>query len=353
MNNFIVYTTEDNLIRLCSNKENSWLKIINKTGEVVISPNAGKEYWDMNNPLLQALHRGGINIITSPEDKDFIHKIVTTDSSVVMEDPCAAYLLEIDPSKAKEIQTKYGVICQSINDENNVLVKKGWRVDTSDPTTKKTWDYFFSGHNCPLNSLIIVDRYFFSSEQGETINDSLHNLKQILNALLPLKSPDNVIQVIIIFDFSTFRHNRDKKEDGSDYTFKSLAEKINKLKRAMRDYAYSLELLSVNSNCYNYSDTHNRRIIANYSLTIALHKLKAFNQKGESLCSQDITFRRLFEAGIEEGDKSTTPFFTQKNIIDQLIESVRKSKNSMQYAINGKVASIGNFEIQNRLLKKI
>lgn len=192
----------------------------------------------------------------------------------------------------------------------------------------------------------------FSSEVGESIDDSLFNLEQILDNLLPVRCADNIMQVTLIFDFSTFKHERDKKGDGSNYTFKSLAERVNKVKRNVRTYVYTLELLSINSDCYRYEDTHDRRIIANLNITEALHKLKAFTSDKRSLCGQNITFKRLFEEGLEYGDKSTLPAFVQNAILDSIIDSIKISKSTMEYACNGQVAAIGSFEIQNRLLQE-
>lgn len=343
---FVVYTTEDNLIRLCSEKENSWYKIIMKIKEVVVSTNNG-DNWDTTNQLLQTLHRAGVSICTG--DNDFINQIATNHPEYVLDDPCAAYLLDIDAEKAGKIQTKYGVICQPQTDNSNILVQKGWDIDTAVcASEQKSWKSFFAGHNCPLNSLVIIDRYFFSSDSGENIDCSLHNLRYILDALLPAHCPDNVIQVSIVFDFKTFNHNI----DGRDYTIRDLAEDVNRVKRKVgREYAYTLELLSIDSDCFNYKDTHNRRIIANFSITYALHKLKAFYEDNKSLSDQNIIFNRLFDKGLDEGDKSTIPAATQKDILNKIKDIIDTSKSTIEYACNGRVCAVNSFDIQNRLLK--
>lgn len=345
---FVVYTTESNLNRICAEKDNSWHKIIRKVKEVVISSTTG-DTWETGSEMLQNLHKAGVKIFV---DNEFITQIKTTNPENVLEDPCAAFLLDIDKPTADKIQQKYGVICQPQGDDTNILVQKGWSINTADPSKEKSWKFFFSDHKCPLNSVVIIDRYFFSSEVGESLNDSLFNLQEILDNLLPKSSPDDIIQVTLIFDYSTFKHDRDKKDDGSDYTFKSLAERVNKVKRNIREYAYTLELLSINSNCYKYEDTHDRRIIANINITDAAHKLKTYTRDYNILCSQNITFKRLFEEGIEYGDKSTAPAFVQNNILESIINSIKTSKNTMEYACNGQVSAHGTFDIQNRLLQE-
>lgn len=342
---FVVYTTKDNLIRLCSENESSWYKIIMRVKKVVLSE---EEDW-RDNPLLLKMHQSGVDFLTV--EQSVINDIITNHPEYVLDDPCSAYLLDIDAEKAKTIQSKYGVICQSQVDCSNVLVKKGWRLDTSDENKEQTWLSFFSGHECPLNTIIIVDRYFFSSEENESIEDSFHNLRQIMDALLPIKSPSEVLQVCIVFDFSKLK-KKDKRENGDEYTFKSLAEKVNKIKRNLRDYSFIIEMISVDSNCKDYSETHDRRILTNFSVTSATHKLKAFSQNQESLCSQEITFRRLFEEGIEIGDKSTMPSFTQKKTVEQIKKIIENKNNRtlIDYACNGQVAKRGEFEIKNRML---
>lgn len=337
---FIVYTTEDNLSRLCSEENNSWYKIIMKMKEVVISTNSPDEIWDKNNPYLAALHRAGVWI---EPNNTFIEQIKTTSPDNVLEYPCGAYLLNIDEKQASDIQNKYGVICQPLTSSKNILISTGLSIDTGEDKTHD-WEYIFENYNCPLNSIVIVDRYFFSSETGESVNDSFYNLKQILNALLPQHSKDNILQVSLIFDFTTV-----KEKD--NITFKGLAEKVNKIKRSVRDYAYDLELISMDSNCYLYEETHDRRIIANFSITEATHKLKAFNESG-ILCNQTITFKRLFEVGLD--DRSTTPEFSQRKCLEKMKEALNKESNKslMKYACNGQESKVGIFTIKNRLLQK-
>lgn len=337
---FIVYTTEDNLSRLCSEESNSWYKIIMKIKEVVISTNSPDENWDATNPYLAALHRAGVKI---DSENAFIEEIKTTSPASVLDDPCGAYLLDIDEKQALDIQNKYGVICQPLTSSKNILITKGWTINTEEDRPHN-WEYFFENHNCPLNSIVIVDRYFFSSEAGESVDDSFLNLRQILNALLPQHSKDNILQVSLIFDYTTVKER-------DNITFKGLAEKVNKIKRSVRDYAYDLELISMDSNCYLYEETHDRRIIANFSITEATHKLKAFKESG-ILCNQKITFERLFEAGLD--DKSTTPEFSQKKCLEKMIEALNKESNKslMKYACNGQESKVGVFTIKNRLLKK-
>lgn len=338
---FIVYTTEDNLSRLCSEEDNSWYKIIMKIQEVVISTNSPDEIWDASNPYLAALHRAGVKI---DSENAFIEQIKTTSPNNVLEDPCGAYLLDIDEKQALDIQTKYGVICQPLASSKNILITKGWTINTADDKPHN-WEYIFENQNCPINSVVIVDRYFFSSEVGESISDSLLNLRQILNALLPQHSKDNILQVSLIFDYTTVREK-------DDITFKGLAEKVNKIKRSVRDYAYDLELISMDANCYLYEETHDRRIIANFSITEATHKLKAFQENNGVSCNQQIIFKRLFEEGLD--DKSSVPALSHKKSLEKLTEAVNKESNKslIDYACNGQETKRGLFNVKNRMLQK-
>lgn len=343
---FTIYTTKDNLFRLCSEKENSWYKVIMKMKKVVVCMD-NDENWNPTNPILQNLHKAQVNC---SKNNDFINQIVTTNPEKVLDDPSAAYLLDITNDKAKSIQSKYGVICQTKDNDNNILIKKGWTIHTEDPSKTQSWNFFFHDYDCPTNSIVIIDRYFFSSEVGESLDDSLYNLEQILDSLLPKESPQNIQQVIIIFDFKTFNLAKDKRENGSDYTFRALAEKINRIKPKVRKYSFDLELLSINPDCHRYEDTHDRRIISNFSIIEAMHKLKVFKTNNTITCGQSLTFKRLFEEGLDIGAKSTLPAFLKKNTIKQIQDSIKISRKTMLYACNGHVVEDGNFEIRNRLL---
>ena len=331
---FSLYTTEDKLTELCLEGE-EWYDIIRNQPSILICNDSENDEWDLSNPTLMSLHRSG----TSIEVDNELCEEIKEDKSKVLELINPAYILDYTEEEAKAIENKYGVIFLSTaNTPRPVFAKRGWDIDTSDINKPNTWEFFLQSNKVIFNSLIIVDRYFFSSQTGESLEDSLFNLRAILNALLP-KNNMYKFTVSIIFD-----------ETKSDYAMPELATKVNKVKKSIIGRTpFSMELISIDSNCYRYEDTHDRFIISNYFVISATHKIKAFTANKESLCDQKLYFDYLFSKGIEEGDISSTPEISQDRILKALCDSIHTSKTQISHALNGQVSRKGNFSLENSL----
>lgn len=330
---FTLYTTEDKLTELCLDGE-EWFNIIRNQPTIYVCNESDNDEWDVTNATLMALHRSG----TSIEVNNELLEEIKEDNSKVLKLGNPAYILDFKAEEAKSIEEKYSVIfLPTSNTPKPVLAKRGWDIDTADNSKPNTWEFFFKGNKVNFNSLVIVDRYFFSSEPGETFEDSLFNLKMILNALLP----ENVHKFVvsIIFD-----------ESKSDYAMQELATKVNKVKKKIIGKTpFTLELISIDSNCYMYKETHDRFLISNYFVINASHKIKAFNAQQKSLCAQKLTFDYLYSKGIEEDDISSTPEVSQDRVLKALCDTFHTSKSEIQYAANGQVNKKGVFTIQNDL----
>lgn len=340
-----LFTTEENLSNLCTVE--GWHKVIKRQGLVVVTNNSEDEQWDETDPVLRNLHLEGVDIyVENSTTEDLKNK-----PSKVLDEINPVYILDIDEKTANDIETKYGVICKHLSKQDDIaLISRGWELDTSDEDKPKHWKFFLEGIETGVNNILIVDRYFFTPERNkddssldETIEDSIHNLRNILLHLIPQKTPEGMMQVTVVFDASTV-------ED--EYTFSELATKVNKMKKSMIDFHFDLELISINGNCYRYKDTHDRALIANYYVVKATHKLKAFRGENTSLCDQNLFFDYLYSKGFEKNDKSSFPEVTQDRIINAIKESIRTSKNEIEYALNGQTSKRGNFEVKNRLLQE-
>lgn len=331
---FTLYTTEDKLTELCL-EGTEWYNIIKNQRTIYVCNDSEDEVWDSTNPLLVALHRSGTSIQV---DNELLEEI-KEDNSNVLELTNPAYILDFKEDEARAIEEKYGVIfLPTENTPKPLLAKRGWDIDTDDESKPNTWEYFLKNNKIKFNSLVIVDRYFFSSQEGETFEDSLFNLRAILNVLLPAKTMHK-FTVSIVFD-----------ESKSDLKMQELATKVNKVKRSIVGKTpFTLELISIDSNCYKYEDTHDRFIISNYFVINATHKIKAFNAQGESLCGQKIYFEYLFGKGIEEDDISSTPEVSQDRVLKAVCESLHTSKNEIEYSMNGQKSKKGNFTVVNDL----
>ena len=327
---FTLYTTEDKLTELCLEGE-EWFDIIRKQKTIYICNDSDNKEWDVTNATLVALHR-----FTHIEVDNELLEDIKEDNSKVLELVNPAYILDFKAEEAKSIEEKYGVIfLPTSNTPRPVLAKRGWDIDTTDENKPNTWDYFLDGNRVKFNSLVIVDRYFFS----KSIEDSLFNLRNILIKLLP--NTMHKFTVSIVFDKS-------QVDDG--ISMQNLATKVNKLKKGiLGKTSFDIELISIDSDCYKYSETHDRFIISNYFVINATHQIKAFNEKKEALCAQSLKFDYLYSKGIEDGDISSTPEVSQDRVLKALCEALHTSKSIIQYAINGQMSKKGEFRPLNIL----
>ena len=346
-----IFTTKDNLESICLDEgKRPWLDMIIKLKEVFVNDDdIFSEDVDPEDDPFYTLD--GMQVEINSSKKDYINEI-PSNPVLVLQQPSGIFLLDISSEKASQIQKDYGVICNSVAESNNIaLTEPGWDVDTSDESKEKSWKFFLSDIHTPLNAIVIVDRYFFSSEKNKTnvslnesINDSYSNIKQILEALLPPKAKDEVINVAIVYDHDTM-HSSEALD------FKDLMTAVNKIKKSIvRSYAFTFELISLTSDCYQYKETHDRFIISNYFIVNATHKIKAYRTGNISLENQILHFNYLFSKGIKPNDKSSLPMATQDRVLNAIRESLSTSKNIIRHGYNGQTSKIGNFSIINRLL---
>lgn len=258
---FTLYTTEDKLTELCL-EGGTWYDIIRNQRTIYVCNDSDEEEWDISNEILMNLYRGGVEIEVDNEFAEDIKK----DTKNVLELVNPAYILDYSEHEATEISRKYGVIfLPTQNTPEPAIAETGWTLDTSDDSKEQSWDFFLSGIKTKYNSLVIIDRYFFSSEYGESLEDSKFNLRSILNILLP-KEQMHKFTVSIIFDITK-----------ADKEMQELATEVNKIKKTLVGHtSFDMELISIDSNCYNYDKTHDRFIVSNYFVIDAAHKIKAF-----------------------------------------------------------------------------
>ncbi len=331
---FTLYTTEDKLTELCL-EGGTWYDIIRNQRTIYVCNDFEEDEWDKTNVVLANLHRGGVEIDVDNELADDIKN----DNSNVLELANPAYIMDYPEHKANEISKKYGVIfLPTDNTPEPALAENGWTLDTSDESKEKSWEYFLDGIKTRFNSLGIVDRYFFSSEYGETIEDSMFNLRSILNMLLP-KEQMHRFTVSIIFDGTK-----------ADLDMQDLATKVNKIKKTLiARTSFDMELISIDSNCYNYDKTHDRFIVSNYFVIDAAHKIKAFTIDKTALTEQNIHFKYLYSEGIKESDKSSKPEVSQNRILKAICDALHSSKTEMLHAANGQMSPKGQFKPKNEM----
>lgn len=331
---FTFYTTEDKLTELCL-EGGTWYDIIRNQRTIYVCNDSDEEEWDISNEILLNLYRGGVEIEVDNEVAEDIKK----DTKNVLELVNPAYILDYSEQEATEISRKYGAIfLPTQNTPEPAIAETGWTLDTSDDSKEQSWDFFLSGIKTKYNSLVIIDRYFFSSEYGESLEDSKFNLRSILNILLP-KEQMHKFTVSIIFDITK-----------ADKEMQELATEVNKIKKTLVGHtSFDMELISIDSNCYNYDKTHDRFIVSNYFVIDAAHKIKAFRTDKTVLTEQNIHFKYLYSEGIRENDKSSKPEVSQDRILKAVCDAMHTSKREMLHAANGQMSQKGDFQPKNEM----
>lgn len=331
---FTLYTTEDKLTELCL-EGGTWYDIIRNQKNIIVCNDSDEEEWDESNSVLMNLHRAEIEIEVDNELAEDIRE----DAKNVLELVDPAYILDYSEKEATEISKKYGVIfLPTQNTPEPAIAETGWTLDTSDDSKEQSWEYFLGGIKTKYNSLVIIDRYFFSSEYGESLEDSKFNLRSILNILLP-KEQMHKFTVSIIFDITK-----------ADKEMQELATEVNKIKKTLVGHtSFDMELISIDSNCYNYDKTHDRFIVSNYFVIDAAHKIKAFRTDKTVLTEQNIHFKYLYSEGIRENDKSSKPEVSQDRILKAICDAMHTSKREMLHAANGQMSLKGDFLPINKM----
>ncbi len=355
------FTTEENLTKILHARDNNvWKQILMQQEIIYISSKNGNGKWDMTNKTLLNFHRSGkvFQVYDS-----FFNDIKGSRPDKTTNLGMPIYLLDIKPEEAKNIRDKYGVCCYSIKYKGKpFVVEKGWEIDSDDddklPT--KNWNCFYDGLNTHSNSILIIDRYIFGSEWNkengepdEKFQDSLDNIQQILDNVLPNAIENDIVNVALVFSDENIFEKKGRRT--KRYHFPEIVSKVQTMKkRIVRPYNFDIELICINHGCAYYRDTHDRFVITNYAITEAAHKLKAFNSRNQVITAQKLGFDYSYSKGIISNDKSSVPAFTMTRVINAIKELLGTPTNAplIKHALNGVITPGGTISIRNRLLTK-
>ncbi len=278
---------------------------------------------------------GNLQLIqtTFKTDTEYINDIQSNNRRV-LENPNAVFLLDIETEKAEKIQKQYGVICQSIDSINDEILTRAYEYDLSKDQEGVDWSVYFNNTNqyLPSNALIICDRYMFSADSNSgpktaqrAVDLGLANVKCIMNSVLPKKHND-VYNILIVFD-STTLSNENQMFESIVADLKNFAKGYKR----SRHYKLKIDLISVDHDCANYSELHNRRIISNYFVVRADHRLRAFDQN-KSTTTQTIFFDALFSKIVDrEKPGQSSPIKSQVHTVHSLQELINIG-NCRKYA---------------------
>ena len=261
-----------------------WFRILSKQETIYyISSNGDDIFLDDDNPLMLFSQAMQLDY----ENASAYIKGVLTDNSRVLEQPCAAFLLDVDPQTAEKIQKDYGVLVQptqSLDTGVAGTLEIGEAYSFDNGESGCSWKYVLDGiKDVPSNSLFIIDRNLFAND-SQSRRNGIDNIQNILDSVLP-ETFAGVYQIAIVFDPGTLH---------KDCTYEYIATELNKLKKTLnKTYTISISVIGLNVASQYYADTHNRRILSNYYWVYADHKLCAF-VNNHSNASQYMTVNGLY-----------------------------------------------------------
>lgn len=359
---FKVFIDYDKMCDICLEQDNAdtWYKILCEQQSINVNHSVSDdEFYNENNPLF---------IFSQMNDVEFNNEAsymneVCEHNEKVLENPCSAFVLNIDTTKAKEITSRFGVLCQSVDEMSACPLTIGdVTITTIKPDSWRKRLPF--GKVLPSNSMVIVDRYLFGSENDETLQDSYDNVRDLMEAFMP-DSLDTTYHLCIIFDTNHIQ-DRDIKslldsdksknftEDEKKMAFGKISSKLNKIKNEfVKEHLYPvvLEVLSCDRRAGDaYQKTHDRKVISNYFYATATHKLKAFRNE-QPLVRQQIGLLSIYGKGIDD-TLSDVPQIAHSYDINDLRYLMREAKSHPKlhnYSVNGNT-NISLSEAKNRIL---
>lgn len=310
-------------------------------------------------PIPQLINDGSIHLMAKKEQIDEIK----SDYSKVLEDPSAIYFLDIDPSVASDIQSKYGVICKNENDiDDNELSDWGEAVCCNGELDHNWREFLYKIKKSPTNTIIVNDRYLFKYDERSVDGKrpGFDNILSILDAILPdTFDKQKKYHVLIVYSEKGDKNSLLCKIPFKDMA-KQLSEKINVLRKGK--YRIQVELLCVDFNYFGYDFTHNRRVITNYHIIRAEHKLTAF-KNNKSTCNQTLNWDSLFSKGLTKG--CDIPYKNLKILLSNIQDinnfgKANPENSTYKYGIDGACPKsekdkdkIIFSEIKNRLINKL
>ncbi|MBR1682015.1 MAG: hypothetical protein IJ767_05705 [Bacteroidaceae bacterium] len=249
----------------------------------------------------------------------------------LLQHPSSLYVLDVPILEAERLQKSYGVCC--VGGEHPSIATL---IDTNDEHTTNDGEPLGQGwatalqslRGVPSNALLLSDRYLFTNVSAGKGN-GIANVHAILDVLLPQRFLGEY-HVTIVFDVEKIH---------TTYTFNDIVARLERVKQSLhRDYPIMMEVLGISEDCPVYTKLHNRRIVSNYYIVKAEHRLAAFN--GNIATSQQtITPQVLFTVDSLNGH-STPPLKSIEQMTAALRSFSHWTRNLMDhsaycYAVNG------------------
>lgn len=358
--------------------DETWYEIIKRrnhvriSGEMPIDPK--KVIKDDPKDAWETLVRDSINIESNSK---FVHETMDL-PCLTLQHPNDIYIYPTSRQVAENIRQSYGTFVLSTSAKSSKNLKRHWAKESSAKSAyswKEFLDRFHVGEEIPSNSLIIIDRYLFSPNEGMDYRNGIRNLYAILDELLP-KTFSAEYQILMIFDdtkFATQNKEKQLKKEGRFKEFnegklKEVVKAIQHIKQRIRPYIPTIEILTINSEAGHeiYSETHDRRIISSYFSIKATRGFSAFlpeeSSKYEIIYTgpnyatwkQQLDFDSIY-ANIdnEDQDQTSLPIHSNENTISEIkkyISGLKGDEKGFKYIYNGNYRCHIS-ELRNRLLQ--
>lgn len=285
---FTIYSDKDIFENIISSPAAcpNWNKIINNHSIVCLNINQENLNIEINNPdssLFIFLQSNARNIEIVPLDTYF--QTIYADLETVVENPSAAYFLNLPEGDAKKLQDEKGVIinCSVIDDD---ILSKGVNLDwIANEEINDNWTNILNPfNNYPSNSLIINDRNLFTNEErvhGTSENIGIDNLIRILDNLLP-QNLNIDYHILIQSEQNTDSRNKAKCD--------LIANDLNVKIRNLRNYNFEIEILFYCRGTNHFDRTHNRRIYSNYNYGKSENNIASFKIRNANNTRNDDSF---------------------------------------------------------------
>lgn len=353
---FRIYSDKDIFDSIISSPDDypNWNKIIKDHSVVCLDINQADLDTEIATPdtfLFLFLQANARNIDIIPLDNYF--QTIYANLETVVENPSAAYFLNLTEAESKKLQDEAGVIinCGVIDDK--LIINGTYHEWLADEVIPNNWKYILTSFdNFPSNSMIINDRNLFTGIE-RTVNIGVNNILRFLDNILPNNLKTDY-HILIQSEQNSHPTNKQKCDD--------IALLLNTEIRNLRPYNFIIEIVFYNRGTMFFASTHNRKIISNYKIGKAEYSFAAFKIRDSDTSKNDDSFNlTTFFDKINSSESCSANLKAHENAAIKYTEiavncinkinQIGPNDNVYRYYLNGVEVTQGQSTvINNRLL---
>lgn len=358
---FRIYSDKDIFDSIISSPDDypNWNKIIKDHSVICLDINQADLDTEIATPdtfIFLFLQANARNIDIIPLDNYF--QTIYANLETVVENPSAAYFLNLPEVDAKNLQEDTGIIINCDKKIDDDILLKGVNLDwLADEVINNNWNHILNTFNdFPSNSLILNDRNLFTNDErvlGKYQNIGIDNLLRILDCLLPhnLKT-----------EYHVLIQSEQKDDPKNKAKCDMIANILNTEIKKMRNYNFSFEIVFYYGGTDFFKHTHNRRIYSNYKYGKCENSLASFkirdanNTRNDDSFSLVCFFNNISSVAATETNLKahSNGSIRYKELTDDCIDKLNKNgpnNRYYRYYLNGVEVTQGQSTvINNRLL---